>query len=194
MKETIRDILKAATKDRSYVYFSAQNLDITFETRIIAVQSDHVVLLNKIDPPNISRVTSSKRFGLQCHMLRFESNNIETDGENIIFPIKENSSITDTRQAERFPFTKEERVICEILNPIDRETKLKKTIIDMSATGVSLRTAFESKLFAPGTVFDELRVLIDGKPYTKTKAKVVYQRKLMDFKGLMRLQIGMQFI
>jgi hypothetical protein len=193
-KDSVFEILKSALKDRSVVYISAQNLDVTFETKIVSVHDDHIVLLNKISPPYISRAVVSKKFGLQVQMLRFEADSITTDGENIIFPLKENSLIVDTRQAERFPFSKEERVICEILNPYDTQTILKKTIIDMSATGLSLRTSFESKLFSAGMIFDELRVLIDGKPYTKTKAKVVYQRKLMDFKGLIRLQISMQFI
>ena len=124
---------------------------------------------------------------------RLIATTISGDGQDIIFPLKKDSVIEETRQSERFSFTAEEKVICEILNPYDGSTKLSKSVMDMSATGLSLRTTFESKLFRPGTQLEDIKVLIGGEPYTQTSGTVVYTRKLLDLKNHLRLQVGIQF-
>ena len=130
---------------------------------------------------------------IQVQMIRFQADRIDTDGQLIVFPLKAMSVIEETRQSERFPFTAEERVVCELLNPFDGETRIFKNVMDMSATGLSMRTRFESKLFAPGTSIPEIKVLIDGKPYSAVSGTIVYNRKLMTHKGRIRLQVGIKF-
>ena len=67
-------------------------------------------------------------------MVRFQSDRIASDGEHIVFPLKDDAVIEETRQSERFSFTADERVVSEILNPFDGETRLSKSVMDMSAT------------------------------------------------------------
>ena len=90
-------------------------------------------------------------------------------------------------------FTADERVIVEILNPFDGETRISKSVMDMSATGLSLRTTFESQLFRPDTYLPTMRVLVDGELYKKGSGRVVYRRKLMDLNGQIRSQVGIKF-
>ena len=187
------EILSEVLAQKAPVLFSGDGLNITFQTHILAVAKDHVVLENRVKPRFINQVSKSKQFGLQARMVRFGSNSISSDGEHIIFPLKENSIIEETRQAERFSFTADERVISEILNPFDGETRLSKSVMDMSATGLSLRTTFESNLFKQGTFLPSIRVLIDGEPYVQGPGRVVYNRKLIDLTGQMRLQVGVKF-
>jgi hypothetical protein len=130
---------------------------------------------------------------IQVQMIRFQADRIDSDGQHIVFPLKAMSVIEETRQSERFPFTAEERVICELLNPFDGETRIFKNVMDMSATGLSMRTRFESRLFSPGTVIPEIKVLIDGKLYTSVSGTIVYNRKLLTHKGRLRLQVGVKF-
>ena len=84
-------------------------------------------------------------------------------------------------------------VIVEILNPYDGETRLSKAVMDMSATGMSLSTTFDSQLFKAETFLPSLRVMIDGELYTQTRGRVVYNRKLLDLSGQLRTQVGIKF-
>ncbi len=190
---TAVDILTECLQQKVPVLFSGDLVGITFQTYVLAVAKDHVVLENRIKPRFINRVVNSKQYSLQARMVRFQSDGISSDGEHLIFPLKANSIIEETRQAERFSFTADERVVSEILNPFDGETRLSKSVMDMSATGLSLRTTFDSKLFKPETFLPSVRVLIDGEPYVQGAGRVVYNRKLIDLSGQMRMQVGIKF-
>jgi len=187
------EILRECHQGGTSVMFSGDGVDIVFQTQIVEIGNDHVALINKVPPEHIRAMMNSKQFGLQSKMLRFQSTTISTNGEQILFPLAELDEIEETRQAERFPFDADERVICELVNPFDRETVLSKGVLDMSATGISLRSPIASSLFKPGTVFKDVKVIIDGEPYTKTAASVVYTRKLMDLNGKLRVQVGFKF-
>lgn len=186
-------MLDLCCRQKQSVFLSGNKLAITFQTYITAVTDDHVVIENRVKPRFIRQFCLSSQFGLQAHMVRYQSDEIRSDGENIIFPLKENSLIEETRQAERFSFTADERVITEILNPFDNETRLSKSVMDMSATGLSLRTTFDSKLFSPNTLLPNIKVLIDGELYIQSAGRVVYSRKLLDLKGALRTQVGIKF-
>ena len=186
-------VLSDAHHERQSVFISGDGLPITFQTFILDVRDDHVKLSNRIKPRFISAFVASRAFSLQAGMVRFQSDRISSDGEHIIFPLKADAVIEETRQAERFSFAADERVIAEILNPFDGETRLSKAVMDMSATGLSLRTTFESKLFQPETYLPQIRVLIGGEIYKQGPGRVVYRRKLMDLGGLMRNQVGVKF-
>lgn len=190
-----REILAEALAHRHSVFLSGDNLGVTFQTYLIKVSEtyDHLVIENRIKPRYISRFAQSQRFGLQVGMVRFTTDKVRSDGEHIVYHLKEDSVIEETRQAERFAFTADERVVAEILNPFDGETRLSKSVMDMSATGLSLRTTFDSKLFRPGTQLPTIRVLIDGEPYMQGAGTVVYTRKLMDLGGQLRTQVGVKF-
>lgn len=186
--------IQVLVRSRTPAYFSGDGVDATFETRIIGCTDTYLSLLNRVPPTFISPVTKSHKFFLQCQMYKFEAGEIDTDGVNIHFPIKGLSSLEGTRLAERFPFAKEEKVVCQFTNPFDQETIITKRVIDMSATGLSIRTPSDGKLFQAGLHIPELKVLIDGRPYARSSARVVYSRRLLDFSGSMRLQVGLQFL
>ena len=188
-----KELLESCLKQKQSVFLSGNKLAITFQTYITAVADDYVVLENRVKPRFIKQFSKSGQFTLQAHMIRYQTDQIRSDGENIIFPLKENSLIEETRQAERYSFTADERVITEILNPFDQETRLSKSVMDMSATGLSLRTTFDSKLFTPNILLPNIKVLIDGELYIQSSGKVVYSRKLLDLKGSLRTQIGIKF-
>jgi len=187
------DILTDCLAQKTSVLFSGDGLAVTFQTYILAVQDGAVVLENRVRPRYIGRVMRSRHFMLQARMVRFQSDIVETDGEHMLFMLKETSVIEETRQAERYTFSADERVVAEILNPFDNETRLTKTVMDMSATGLSLRTTVESRLFKPGTRLPSLRVLVDGEPYVQGPGRVVYARSLIDLNSQIRTQVGIKF-
>lgn len=188
-----RELLQSCAKQKQSVFISGSSLPITFQTFLTAVTETHVVIENRVKPRYIKKFSGSEQFSLQAQMVRFQSSSIESDGEHIIFPLGDNAVIEETRQAERFTFTADERVITEILNPFDGETRLSKPVMDMSATGLSLRTTFDSKLFSPGILLPNIKVLIDGELYIQSSGTVVYTRKLFDLKGSLRTQVGIKF-
>ena len=186
-------VLADACHERRSVFISGDSLQITFQTFILAVHTDHVTLSNRIKPRFISAFVASRAFSLQAGMVRYQSDHISSDGEHMIFPLKADAVIEETRQAERISFAADERVIAEILNPFDGETRLSKAVMDMSSMGLSLRTSFESKLFQPETYLPQIRVLIGGEIFKQGPGRVVYRRNLMDLDGQMRSQVGVKF-
>lgn len=189
----MNEILAESWRQKLPVFFSGSDLPITFQTYLLKVDEGHALVENRVKPRWINQMMKSKQWSLQARMVRFSSDSVASDGEHFIFRLKENSVIEETRQAERFSFSADECVVCEILNPIDGETRLSKTVMDMSATGLSLRTTFDSKLFRPGTALPEIRVRIDGEPYTQASGSVVYTRRLLDLSGQLRTQVGIKF-
>lgn len=186
-------ILKECHLEKLPVFFSGNNLPITFQTYLLKVSDDHVLLENRVKPRWIHQMMQSKQWWLQARMTRFSSDTVHSDGANIIFRLKNNSLIEETRQSERFSFAADECVICEILNPYDGKTRLYKTVMDMSATGLSLRTTLDSMLFKPGTFLPDIKVRLDGEPYTQTAGRIVYTRKILDLSGQLRTQVGIKF-
>ncbi len=191
--ERNRAILTETHKQKHSVFLSGDNLAITFQTFIIGVEKDHLVLENRIKPRYINQFASSAKFAMLARMVRFQADRITSDGQYILFPLTKDSVIEETRQAERFSFSADERVVTEILNPYDGETRLSKTVMDMSATGLSLRTTYDSKLFKSDTYLPSIRVIIDGEPYIQGPGRVVYSRKLIDLQGQLRTQVGIKF-
>ena len=192
INQRFKDSLLECSERKGTVYFASDQVDIVFQTLILKVENDQIALKNKVPPQYIRRVMNSKEFYVQFEMARFIANSIHTDGENIIFPLKDLIQVDETREAERFPFDQEESVICELLNPYDKKTVLSKSVMDMSSAGLSIRTNFPSKLFSPNTYFDSMRIKIDGELYKAASGRVVYSRKLLDLRGKLKVQVGFQ--
>ncbi len=187
------DVLKECAEKKSPVFFSTDKVPIVFQTFILKAENDHILLENRVTPSHIIEVVKSDKFYLQCQMMRFVSEKIDSNGVHIVFPLESLVAIEETRQARRFPFEADERVVVEILNPIDNETMLIKSVMDMSSHGISIKTRYASKLFAPGTEFKDMRILIDGNLYNTVSGKVVYGRRFIGIDGKSYNQIGLQF-
>ncbi|MEZ4743272.1 MAG: hypothetical protein R3B45_12645 [Bdellovibrionota bacterium] len=193
MDKKTKKVFQQAMQDRTPIYLSADALDISFQTKIIKIADNHLVLKNTITPEYIKTFMSSTHYFFQVSMLRHQCDKIKSDGAHIIYPISEQSLIKDERQSERFSFTAAENVVCEILNPYDQVTRITKQILDMSAYGLSFQTTYASNLIQAGAHLDEIRVMIDGEPYKITSGEIVYQRKLMNLRGQIRIQAGVKF-
>jgi hypothetical protein len=190
----LHSILKECQKLRTPVYVASNGLDIAFQTLIHQIDAQTVTLENMVRPEFISRFATGSKFFLQCKMLRLQSSKVTPRGSYMVFHIEDNSLTEETRQAERFMFAPEEKVIAEILNPFDRATKLRRHVIDMSATGLSVRINSPTTPFQPGVRLPEIKVHIDGKLWTNCSADVVYNRKFMDLGGHLRVQVGLKII
>ena len=138
-------------------------------------------------------MAQSQQYFLKIHSVRFVSDRITTDGVHILFPLEGLRLIEDSRSAKRFMFDASERVVMEVVNPIDQETVLRKAILDMSTTGLSIRTPMQSKLYTPGQRFEKMKIIMDGKVYNEVDGHVVYQQTFLNQKGKSYCQVGFKF-
>jgi hypothetical protein len=187
-------VLLECQKSRTPVFISSSGLDVAFQTVIKEITDTTIVLENMVRPEYIYRFSRGDKFYLQCKMLRFQSAVVRPRGTFMVFEIHENSLTEETRQSERFMFTPDEKVIAEILNPFDSKTVLRRTVMDMSAKGLSLRINAPTKPFAAGSLLTNVKVTIDGKLWTTAQAEIVYNRKFMDLEGHLRVQVGLKFL
>ncbi|MFK7822528.1 MAG: hypothetical protein AB8G05_00100 [Oligoflexales bacterium] len=186
-------LVKKAIQKKDSVYFTTKNVPITFQTRIIAQTKNHFTVFNAVSPEYIKAIMDSKNYFLQISTHRFHCEKIESDGEHILFPIKHASLLKDIRQEQRFSFSDDQKVFCEILNPYDMQTILRKPVIDLSASGVSIRNYFESELFKAKTHLPEIKILIDNAEHTSHSGEIIYIRKLMNLKREKSIQVGIKF-
>ena len=192
--QDIPQVLNDCKRSRTPVLISSSGLDVAFQTIIREIDGNTIVLENMVKPEFISRFAKGEKFFLQCKMLRFQSTDVHPRGVFMAFEIQENSLTEETRQSERFMFTPDENVIAELINPFDSKTVLRRYLMDMSATGLSLRINRPTKPFAAGTILSDIKVAIDGKHWTTMTGEVVYNRKFMDLKGHLKVQVGIKFL
>jgi hypothetical protein len=190
----VATVLNDCKRLKTPVLIGSSGLDISFQTTIKELDGRTVVVENMVKPEYISRFAQGTKFFLQCKMLRFQSTSVHPRGSFMAFEIQENSLIEETRQSERFMFTPDEKVMAEILNPFDKKTILKRQLMDMSATGLSLRINQVTKPFTPGSHLPDIKVTIDGKQWSSLAGEVVYNRKFMDLNGQVRVQVGVKFL
>jgi hypothetical protein len=189
----VQTILEGCKKARVPVFISSNGLDIAFQTVIKDLDGSSIILENMVRPEYISRFVSGEKYFLQCKMLRFQTTSVNPRGSFMSFEVHENSLVEETRQSERLIFSKDEKVIAEIMNPFDKKTILRRHVMDMSANGLSLRINTPSRPFAAGVFLPQVKVAIADRHWTTTAAEVVYNRKFMDLQGHLRVQVGLKF-
>lgn len=190
--QTTLDSLQEAVKKKTKLFLSAEGVDVVFQTYIVAIEDQQLVLANKVPPEHISQVVDAVRYSLQLQMIRLETHEISSDGVHILFPLSKLNEIADNRGAKRF-FFDHESVVIEFLNPYDEETVIRKPAIEMSTTGISVKSKVKSKLYTPGTKFSGIKILVDGEIYSQADGEVVYNRKFLDLEGRYFYQIGFRF-
>ncbi len=194
--ESIEDLARSAGTSvhaGQAAIVSGNMVDISFGTRVIEVSGNRLTLVNTVPFAMISEFVKSPRFSIQVDLLRIHAEAVGSDGKNLVFKATKVDSISETRGDERFTFSSDEHVTCEILNPEDNETLLVKPVLDMSASGFSLRTSPGSKLFTPGRKLTGIRIIIGDRTYSTGNAEAVYQRRYMDENGTLHQQVGFKF-
>lgn len=193
INDSIFQLIRECAGKKTPIFFSVEGLDVVFQTQILVIRDDSIVLANSVPPLYITKVVNSPKFFVQIQMIRFVSEEINSDGVNIVFPLKSLKPIEDNRTSKRFPFDADEKVIVEVTNPFDCETILRKSVIDISSTGLSIRSPVNSELYQPGTKFRNMKVIIKGKVYNESDGTVIYRRKFLDQEGQSYYQVGFKF-
>ncbi len=191
--EAALELIQECVQRKSLVYFSTDVAQIVFQTQILWVRHRMVTLANSVPPEHIGKVVDSKQFFLKIQAVRFVSDRLVSDGVHLQFPLESLRVIEDNRNAKRFIFDANERVYVEMVNPIDQETILRKVVLDLSSSGLSIRTPTQSQLYRPGQTFQKMRIFMDGRVTQEVDAQVVYQQIFLNQKGKSYCQVGFKF-
>ena len=186
-------VLQEIASSSTPVFLSAESTDIVFQTTIKDSENGKLTLENNVPIDKITEFLDAKRFFIQAQLIRLETEEIQSDGVNIVFPLSSLSMKEDNRGAKRVFFDQKDDVYLEVVNPYDGETVIKRPIIDISNTGISIKSPTASKLYNPGTKFLGMKVLVIGEIYNEVSGQVIYHRKFLDLKGKYYYQIGFQF-
>lgn len=185
--------IAAAIDMKKTCFLNAERYDLVFETLILAQKDNHLLVKNTIPSQHISRVIKSPTFYLQCDDQLLRSSQLKSDGVNIVFPIDEFSHIEETRGEVRHVFGSQDNVSASFTNPFDNETKITKKIIDLSTSGVSLRTDIRSQLFVPGVTLPDIITQINDRYSQPVAGQIVYVRNYISLQGHLQHQVGIRF-
>ena len=192
--EKMSEIADQHIAGRISVFLSSDTVPITFETKIISLSDNKLSLINTIVPCYIKDFMKSTRFSLLMNEHRLSTDRILSDGKYIQILIPESFDNGNLREEERLICTDHEDYFCEFTNPIDQITVLKKPIIDLSKSGLSIKNNAEKYLFYPGIQLSGLRIFIHNKLRGVHNGHIVYQRQLLNIRGYMSVQIGIKFL
>lgn len=185
--------LKASSAEKESVLFSANSMNAAFQTHIVSIQENNLIIANTIPAEQISQIVKSSKFFVQLDMIRCVSEEIHSDGVNIVFPLDRLRVLEDNRGSPRRMLKEKEKAVVRFINPIDKVTVLEKPILDISATGLSFSNQQQSLLYSKGREIDALDVILGNKKTHYEKASIIYNRTLFDEAGKSHVQVGLQF-
>lgn len=191
--EELKQELKKFKLRKTPVFLSCKNVDYIFQSKIVQIEQDNLLLLNSVPPHLIKQVVEQEHYVIHIGSIFLESKSISSNGEQIIFPIGQRKTAPDTRSEERFNFVTRSDASCNILNPYDNRTVLSKSIIGLSTSGISIRSSLRSKLFYPGLEIQKLDIIVSGSLLESRQGKVVYKKRVIseDFDEFS--QVGIKF-
>ena len=190
-----RKIIYDTWQDKRYVYLTGDGLDIRFQTRIIDVQDNHLVLNNSVTPQYLKQFLKSRNFYMQIFLLSFKADSIDTDGKNILISLKKTISFIESRHNIRREFFPHSKEFCQFINPLDNSTLLRKLLMDLSEDGFSLVSLVETKLFSLGLVLKDIEFFVDKKDKRMIRsAEVKHIKTLVDINGKRHTQVGFAFL
>jgi hypothetical protein len=188
----VKEHLESIQKTKGQVMLAAAGLDTSFVTRILNVSDGFLTLQNTVPLKYISSFIEAPSHFLTTGSFRLSASQISSDGVNLVFSYNDIEQTSESRAEERIPIVKEE-AWCEFVNPIDGRSKIRKRILDISKTGLSLVTTWNSDLLKPGRELPEITLDMAG-VRQHVSGKIVYNRKFVSINGRIRHQIGIQLI
>ena len=192
MMEFLKD-LENVRDHKDVCFLSALGYELTFETIVLALDKDGVVLRNTIPFSHVKIMAEKHSFVLQCQKMRIVSSRIQNDGVNIVLPFDSVNVLEENRDEERFSFRENDDVYVKFVNPFDDETILTRPILDLSSSGLSFRVINKSLLFKAQNRIEKLMVFRDGVCTRTAAGKIVYARNYIDLIGRQYCQVGVHF-
>ena len=188
------EIINEARREKTTTYFSCSEVSSLFQVIISKVNNNFIYLENNIPLFLIKKIFSSKKFYINLSLLILESDDFKTDGEHLIFNIKNIQNVTNMRKHERFYFSQDEKAYGCFINPYDKETKIERKIIEMSEGGFSMESSFDSLLLQNSSIIGDVTININERKHLTKNVEVVYSKKIYLLSGEKVNQVGCKFI
>lgn len=193
-RDEIIEVVSLAKEREEPVVLSPYGLDVSFFCIVADVTPEHVVLKNPIPAGLAARARAVSEFGLFCRMYQLRADRLEPFGTFIKFPLPEFAELNTARQLERVHFAAKENAVVEIQHPFDSSTTLRRRVFDLSSGGMSFRARRKTPFLQPGRILPSCQIYLQGLPYEKRKARVVYVKQIIDVNAHSFYQVGVQFI
>lgn len=187
----IRELCEPVIRDKIPVFLNCSALLSSYETKILECDGGLCVLKNTIPPDQIREFVRSQEFRLQAGMTKFVGRLVRSDGENILFRVDEIEAIRQMRSEERQMPDPSLVSFCEIRNPVDNVTILRKPVLDMTQSGFSFLMKHDSQLFEIGRIFNNVQIFSGSQLRTKGNYRVIYKRKLVRISKQVMIQVGL---
>lgn len=186
--------LNESAKSGGTAFLNSNSLPISFQTKILTHDENHIRLKNNVPYEYILQFNEGSLYELNTGIQKYSTEKVQSDGENIMFSIKDSQTVVETRNDSRTYFQSDDQVYCIIKNPYDKVTHIKKNLIDISNGGFGLTTDFDSKLFNPKTIIDECIIFTDHQKHIKCSCEVVYKKKYHSLLNKTSLQVGFKYL
>lgn len=174
------------------IVLSTDQTNISFLTFITKIENQNIYLHNSVPLNLIKAVIKSQSSSLTFQDFSLKGENLTGDGKYIIFKPIDLVTFDETRLEQRSSFQSWQKVFLEFTNPIDKRTKFKRKILDLSNSGLSFESFYDSLLFKKGNQLLNVFLSIENKKIRSFDATIIYQKQLYNFDHKMRYQVGLK--
>lgn len=174
------------------VFLSAEPFETVFETKIIGLDEQHLILKNTISFDAITYFLSRPSFRLSVLSASLLSPKITSNGKDILFPIENQAYFESFKHLSGICILGKDDWEFECINPIDETTKLTKKILELSEIELSFQSEDFSMLFEPDLMLEAIKIFKHKKLIKQTKGQVLYKKLLIKSNGLQMSQIGVK--
>ena len=188
------DYIKKSQENQETFVLSPKDQKISFFFEVLKISNDEMVIKNPIPPIHAPYVMSSSSYTVFFKNFWINIDKIIPSGTNILIKIPLEIHRMQNRIEERTYFSTKDNVYATILHPFDSGTIIKRKVLDLSESGMSIRSRFRTKLMEPGRIFQEIKIYKNDNILIQKKAKVIYLKQIVDLQGMAQFQVGMQFI
>lgn len=186
------EAVNEAIQAKLEVVLSIDGCAYGFLSSVIDVVGDSIILENSIPYQMITTARQGQSSFISIGDFTVEGGAIESDGKNIIFRVLSTRSHLNERVEKRLAFSKDEDVRITFTHPIDKKTEFEKKVLDVSTSGLSFATFFDSALFSKGTKISQIKLKNNNETVKEFNGEIVYKRPLRSKSNHTWYQIGLR--
>lgn len=192
-KSEIQKILQESFEAEQPVVFSPSGVATSYFCLIKYLDETEVTIKNPFPPELVQAVLASEAFSLFCRSYRIEANALTPRGQDLVFHIPEEAVLGRERSDERFYYSDHDHAFVLISHPFDRNTIIKRKILDTSAGGLSFRARSINSFIQRGRSLPHLELYVRGTQISQLAGEIVYVTRIVDQSGDSFYQVGVRF-